>query len=263
MREVYQSPETENAAERGKSPKKKRILWALLLVPAVLLAAFLIYCIPYYHTHHAPDFPADGTVRIREEKNYYFYDGPGEDSALIFYPGAKVEERSYEDLMVQIAEGGTDCFLVKMPLHIAFFGKNRANAILSSYDYSTWYMGGHSLGGSVAAIYTKAHEDAIDGLFLCASFSTADLSDDPALSVLSVYGSADRVLEHDKYEASRKNYLAGAFTEYVIDGGNHAGFAWYGPQKGDGKASISQAEQITKTAEIFSSWKEAAGSRTE
>ena len=37
------------------------------------------------------------------------------------------------------------------------------------------------------------------------------------------------------------------FTEYVIKGGNHAQFASYGEQAGDGVASISSESQRNQT----------------
>lgn len=226
-----------------------------ILIPVIALLAlagiFLAYCIPYYHAEGAPDFSANEIVTITDGGNYYFYDGPGKDTALIFYPGAKVEAKAYEALMVGLAEDGTDCFLVKMPLHMAFFGEDRAEDIMAMYSYDTWLMGGHSLGGSMAALYTGSHEDTVDGLILLASFSTADLSDDTGLTVVSVYGSEDKVLKRPKYEKNKKNLPPDTSSEYVIEGGNHAGFAYYGPQKGDGTAAISKEEQIKKTVEAI------------
>ena len=59
-------------------------------------------------------------------------------------------------------------------------------------------MGGHSLGGAMAAEYVSKHVDEFDGLYLFAAYSTADLSDSD-LRVFSVYGSEDGVLDMDKY----------------------------------------------------------------
>ena len=42
------------------------------------------------------------------------------------------------------------------------------------------------------------------------------------------------------------------FTEVVIDGGCHAYFGMYGEQEGDGVATISNQEQIAKTADAIS-----------
>ena len=57
----------------------------------------------------------------------------------------------------------------------------------------------------------------------CADLSNTDLT------VLSVYGSEDGVMNREKYEASRVN-LPQNFTEIVLEGGNHSGFAVYGEQ---------------------------------
>jgi len=67
---------------------------------------------------------------------------------------------------------------------------------------------------------------------------------------LSIYGSEDGVMNHEKYEKNKKN-LPGDFTEFVIDGGCHAGFGMYGTQEGDGTPTISGAEQIDTTAEVI------------
>ena len=40
-------------------------------------------------------------------------------------------------------------------------------------------------------------------------------------------------------------------TEYIIEGGNHAGFANYGSQKGDGKLNITNEEMQDLTAEYI------------
>lgn len=218
-----------------------------MIIVLVLAAAFLGYCLPYYHAVDAPAFPADGAVKVFDKKDYAVYDGPGEKTALVFYPGAKVDEKAYGALMYGIAETGTDCFLVKMPFHLAIFGKNRAAGIIEDYgEYDSWIMGGHSLGGSMAAAFAKTHEDKIDGLVLLASYSLEDLSE-TGMKVISVYGSNDQVLNREHYEENKKNLPAETFSEKVIEGGNHAGFAYYGPQKGDGEAEILKEEQIRQT----------------
>ena len=55
------------------------------------------------------------------------------------------------------------------------------------------------------------------------------------------------VLNEKKYKKNRKN-LPTDLSELVIDGGNHAYFGAYGEQKGDGVATVSNAEQIYVTA---------------
>ena len=53
-----------------------------------------------------------------------------------------------------------------------------------------------------------------------------------------------------QYESSKENFPA-VSEEYIIDGGNHAQFASYGMQKGDGIATISPDNQVSETSEII------------
>ena len=110
-------------------------------------------------------------------------------------------------------------------------------------------MSGHSLGGSMAASYLSRHPDDFEGLILLAAYSTADLKDS-GLSVLSVYGSEDGVMNRNSYETYREN-LPADFTEFIIPGGCHAYFGCYGAQKGDGTPEITNEEQIQLTAEAI------------
>ena len=138
-------------------------------------------------------------VSIDKIENGLFLDGPGTESAFIFYPGAKVEYTAYIPMLYQVAEQGTDVFLIKMPCNLAFLGKNQADQIRKKYDYEHWYLGGHSLGGAMAADYCSDHLDQTDGLVLLAAYSTKSLQTE-GFSVLSVYGSEDHVLNMEKYE---------------------------------------------------------------
>lgn len=238
------------------SEKKKRHPFRILLIVLlVFVLAFLGYAAPYYH---AVDGMQETYADVNSTASGYtaFYDGPGSEKALIFYPGAKVDEKAYEPLLEDLAENGIDCFLVKMPLHLAILGKNRAQSILESHpDYQEWILSGHSLGGAMAADFAAAHPQEVDGLVLLASYSTKKQKGD--LKAVSIYGSEDGVLKMDSYEKYRGNLPEG-FTEVVIPGGNHAGFGCYGDQKGDNPATITGEEQRKATAEtILSVFKEA------
>ena len=111
--------------------------------------------------------------------------------------------------------------LVHMPGNLAVLDQNAADGIIEKYkeiypSIQEWYMGGHSLGGAMAAEYVSKHVDEFDGLYLFAAYSTADLSDSD-LRVFSVYGSEDGVLDMDKYRKYRSNLPEDTY-EYVIDG---------------------------------------------
>lgn len=80
----------------------------------------------------------------------------------------------------------------------------------------------------------------LDGVILFAAYPTKKLDD--SLQELSIYGSEDRILNRQALRQGRE-YAPADFTEYVIRGGNHAGFGNYGFQKGDGEATISAEDQ--------------------
>lgn len=228
----------------------KKLKIALLIILALIIAIAGIGIFYFSDYSHASDdatalLNGSSTVSVNRISNGLFLDGPGNDTALIFYPGAKIEYTAYLPLFMNLSADGVDCFLVEMPFNFAFFGSGSADEIINndSYNYSDWYISGHSLGGVVASQYAHDHLDRLKGLILLASYPTGSLE---GLSVLSIYGSNDNVLNMEAYDDA-KQYMPSNFTEYVIEGGNHAQFASYGNQSGDGVASISDFKQKNET----------------
>ena len=178
------------------------------------------------------------------------YGEPSEsDVALIFYPGGNVDPYAYEDLCNSLAQNGIPVIVAKMPMKLAIFGINSANGIIKDYpDVDHWYIGGHSLGGAMAAIWTAKHQDDVDGVIFLAAYSTKDLD----VPVLSIYGSNDGVLNMKNYQKNLSRLSN--VEEYIIEGGNHCQFGSYGFQKGDNEATISHEEQIYKTVESIVSF---------
>jgi len=224
----------------------------ILLLTGVLLAmaaAWLLYVSDYYHADgqglDSAAWPAGCTISQEEDCIVFAPEQPR--AALVFYPGGKVEETAYASLMDACAEKGILCILVRMPARLAILDIDAADWFRGLYpEIEHWYIGGHSLGGSSAAMYLARGSEGWDGLILLGSYSSKDLSQKP-LEVLSIYGSQDGVLNRGNYESCRSNLPSGN-AEYVIEGGNHAQFGTYGEQKGDGKATISNEEQIELTA---------------
>ena len=168
------------------------------------------------------------------------------ERGFIFYPGGLVEHTAYAPLLRALAEEGWLCVLTEMPLDLAVLNPGAADGIAPAFpQVERWAIGGHSLGGAMAASYAAEHTDDFDMLVLLAAYSTADLTAS-GLDVISLYGSEDGVLNREKYAGYRKN-LPDDAREIIIEGGNHAGFGDYGPQRGDGSASISPQEQIRRT----------------
>ena len=172
------------------------------------------------------------------------------ETGFIFYPGGKVEYTAYAPLMRALAENGVLCVLTEMPMNLAVLDMNAANGIPEQYpQVKRWYIGGHSLGGSMAASHAAKNADCYEGLVLLASYSTADISA-ADLDVISLYGSEDGVLNIDKYAEYKAN-LPADMEEHVIDGGCHAEFGSYGAQEGDGIPSISGEEQLQLTTQLL------------
>ena len=186
---------------------------------------------------------ADGNTTAFVPKN-------GAELGFVFYPGGKVEHTAYAPLLRQLAEKGVLCVLVEMPFRLAVLDQNAAKEIPGQYpEVTEWYIGGHSLGGSMAAACAAEHTELFDGLVLLAAYSTEDLRE-TGLRVLSAYGSEDGVLDLENYEEYRRN-LPESVSETVIDGGNHACFGSYGPQDGDGTPRIPAEQQMKETAELL------------
>lgn len=195
---------------------------------------------------------SSGEVTVRELSDALFFDGPGTEKALIFYPGALVEHTAYAPIMYELAKEGVDCFIVQMPCNLAIFGSKKAAKILKDYGYAEWYIGGHSLGGVMASNFAMKNADTFKGILLLASYPATDLSKTD-LKILSLYGSEDKVLSSEKFTEAQ-TLMPKDYTEIRIDGGNHAGFGCYGAQKGDGEASISQLSQWETTVKSALIW---------
>ena len=227
---------------------------SFLLVLVLIISVCTIYVSDYYRA----DMDAiktvvsvnDVSVHLLDD-NTMVFNPENATKGFIFYPGGKVEYTAYQPLMNACAKQGILCILVEMPFNLAVLDVNAADGFQQMYpEIEEWYIGGHSLGGSMAASYLINHIDDFEGLILLGSYSTADLSK-TELDVLSVYGSEDLIMNRVKYDENKSN-LPNDFIEVIIDGGCHAYFGMYGEQEGDGKPSISNMEQIFLTAEEIS-----------
>lgn len=163
---------------------------------------------------------------------------------FIIYPGGRVDYRAYAPAARQIAAQGYLVVIVPMPLNLAVFNPNAASQVITAYpQVKHWAIGGHSLGGAMAANFANSHPDAVQGLVLWAAYPAG--SDDlsaSGLRVVSISGTLDGLSTMEKIEASR-TLLPANTTWIAIAGGNHAQFGWYGDQAGDNSATISRSDQ--------------------
>ena len=164
------------------------------------------------------------------------------DTALIFYPGGRVPAAAYAPAAAAIAAQNFPVFVVFMPANLAVFGKERAAAVQAAHPQVVhWVIGGHSLGGSMAAQYAAEHAGAFAGVVLWASYSPADLAKQN-LQVLSIYGELDTGARTFTSAAARALLPPGA-RFIALPGGNHEQFGYYTGQLADPPASIARADQ--------------------
>ena len=230
--------------------KWAKAILILMVVCVALIMATVIYAYDYYHAIGIESYiTSSDKITVTQTDDGYFFDGSGTENALIFYPGGKVDEKAYAPLLNSLAEQGVDCFLLQMPLHLAIFDGNKAEDIVSAYDYEHYYLAGHSLGGVMASSYSASNKDDVSGLFMLGAYTISNLNS-AKYPVVFIYGTNDKVLNREKLEKSFP-LVPSDYSVVKIKGGNHAQFGSYGEQKGDGVATISAEEQWQITVDTI------------
>ncbi len=164
----------------------------------------------------------------------YFVNEPKKN--IVILPGGKVKPQSYEYLAVQLALSGYDVTIVKTMFNLAILTPKYGARFIKD-DIENVVIG-HSLGGTVASMFSEG-DDRISDLVFLASYPIIDVSDK---NVLMITGEFDLVLDNNKLQES-ENLLPKNYTSFEILGGNHAQFGWYGAQKEDGIAQITTKAQ--------------------
>lgn len=227
--------------------RRRRILGALLAIAAICAALLYSQLSPVgaLMPEAVKALDPGATVQVNQERWIAFE--PVEQSAVtgyIFYPGGRVLPEAYAPLARALADEGHLSVIFGMPLNLAVLKPNAASDVIAAYpSIQTWVIGGHSLGGVMAARYAYHHQDQVDGLALLAAYPEEhiDLSESE-LTVATIYGDRDGLLTVNEVERSL-DQLPPDSQVVLIDGANHAQFGWYGEQAGDLPARISRSEQ--------------------
>jgi hypothetical protein len=240
------------ASARPRGSNARRITLRILLVIATLVpATVLIWLRPL-----GPDSVAlraledsDGvSVRATSLVVRMDPDDP-KSTGLVFYPGAKVDPRAYAHILRPIAEAGYPVVIIKLPFNLAVLSPNAADAVVGDDDdVDRWVVGGHSLGGAMAATYASKEHDELVGLLLYAAYPASDMSSRTGLDITSIYGTEDGLATVADIEDSKANLPPD--TRFVpIDGGIHAYFGDYGAQSGDGTSTITRSDAQAQIVE--------------
>jgi hypothetical protein len=225
----------------------KFILFGIALVLGIATVGFLVWA----ETPLAPMpesialLQSDSQVQVNEAGWIVFQPVNADpDTGLIIYPGGRVDPRAYAPIAHAIAQQGYLVVIVPMPLNLAVLGVDRAKEVMAAYpEIQHWAIGGHSLGGAMAAHFAYKHPHLVQGLLLWAAYppKSDDLSGQ-SLKTVSILGSLDGLGTAQGVEKTR--HLLPQETQYlVIQGGNHAQFGSYGKQPGDAEAAIPRSDQ--------------------
>ena len=229
---------------------RRRLKWLLAVLGVVIVAAILWGI--QWATFARPPLPeamqaleSDDLVRVTDDPWLTF--SPGQISpttGFVFYPGGRVDPRGYAALMRDIASAGYLVIVPDMPVNMAVFDSDVASEIIAHYPaIDHWVMGGHSVGGAMAAQYTAQHPDVIEGLAIWASYppNSSDLSS-LDIPVVSIYGG--RELRVNDASVGERKHLLPRDTLYVrIEGGDHHQFGSYEIDPADHLATISRESQ--------------------
>jgi hypothetical protein len=237
--------------------------WRLIgRIALVVLGAGWIALIAWLRPHSAVEpalaaMHSDAEVTITETATaIVMTPADAETTGVFFQPGALVDPRAYAAVLRPLAEQGRTVVIAKQPLGIAFLALGAFDdARAANPEVTGWVVGGHSLGGTVAAIQADgADGDTTSpsvGLLFFASYPASDISSSLTIPVESISGSRDGLATPNKIDASRPELPADAiFT--VIEGASHAQFGDYGPQDGDNTPAISHddARRQISTASV-------------
>ena len=245
--------------ERGRA--RRRWLRVALILLSVVAIGVVAWLKPFVAVEPAlAAMESDAKVSVAEYPTQIVLTPTSTPSttAVFFQPGARVDARAYAAILRPLAESGHIVVIPKQPIGIAFLATTAFESAQSAYPAVTrWIVGGHSLGGTVAAIDADDHDgDAtapVVGLLLYASYPATDMSGTLTASVLSISGSEDGLATPAKIDAAKPDLPKDA-SYLVVAGAVHAFFGDYGPQPGDGTPTISHDRARTEISQASVTW---------
>ncbi len=247
----------------------RRFWWVILLIPLLLTGGFVTWASTPLRPMPEAIAALQSDEQVQVEAGDWLVFRPTGNApvvGVILYPGGRVDPRAYAPPARAIAAQGYLVVIPRMPLNLAVFASSKADQVIKAFpDIKRWAVGGHSLGGAMAAHYAVVRlsayraegetsgggmiPDPLAGLFLWGAFPAEkdDLSSYP-LSVVVVYGELDGLATSDEVRAGLPRLPAAADVKPVT-GGNHAQFGWYGAQPGDNPAQVSRQDQMEQTVQ--------------
>jgi len=199
--------------------------------------------------------------------------GPLHATGFMFYPGGLADPHAYLPWLADLAAAGVPVIVAKAPGNLAVLAPDAGLALRALLPgASGWVIGGHSLGGAMAAWSVYNNPDAYVGIVFLAAYpgTSASLATWPH-PVLSLSASNDGLATPQKVsdaapllptpQASVTDTIAlaalpaGTLTVFhQIAGGDHAQFGSYGAQDGDQPATIAAAAQHAEVVDFIAAF---------
>ncbi|MGI3783897.1 MAG: alpha/beta hydrolase [Janthinobacterium lividum] len=253
-RQDREGDDPDRPARRTPRQLERRArLRILLAVPLLVLALVSVVLLGYSRPLAAgPEAVAalrtENGVRLVDRVTWYELVPSVEDArgtlvrpttGLIFLPGARVDPQAYAPELRRVAEAGYLVVVLKEPFGFSIVDRGHATKIIENHpEIEHWAIGGHSLGGTVAASFAE-DDRRVEGLLLLASYPSAPV-ERTDLRTTSVSGDQDGLVTPADIAKSKAN-LPAATTYVVVPGASHASFGSYGRQPGDGTPTADPA----------------------
>lgn len=220
--------------------------WTALSSLLVTIVGFLVF----FHTVFAAE--RDATLEVYRDTRVVVEPGEGlvvmkpageaNETALLYFPGARVSAYAYLWPLLDVAASGTTVVIAQPLMNMALFDPRGLDSFApAAPGATTWILAGHSLGGVKACL--EAADARVSALVLFASYCANDISS-LEREVRVVLGGADGVIDLDAVNTAAA-LLPDSSVVVSIPGANHASFGTYGPQPGDGIAT-REPSQVRK-----------------
>jgi len=218
----------------------KRTTIAILSLFILICLALFIYTLNAYKPSDLMEEELNkiliNQIEVDESFDHITYSMSEPTKNIVIIPGGKVYANSYSYIAYNLALEGYQVTIFKSFFKLAILTPNYASGFLEN-DMDNILIG-HSLGGTVASMIAYDNEDVTDIIFL-ASYPIKNMSDK---NVLLMTATNDQILDQQNVEDSKTLLPSDTVFKEII-GGNHGYFGFYGNQKNDGRATISNLEQ--------------------
>jgi hypothetical protein len=223
-------------------PRPNRILWLWIGVALVIAGlALLTY-------GSMPSAAEAGPLASVQADTGIYYSETGDavvmtpasgatSVGLVFLAGEHIDASAYAYTLSGLVDDGITVVIARPMLSLAILEFRPLTTFTGlAPGISTWYVGGHSVGGVRACQYAK-DDYTVGGLILFGSSCALDLSHS-SIPVLSIGGSRDGLSTPAGIRAAA-HLLPDTTTFVEIAGADHASFGSYGRQAGDNTATTA------------------------